>query len=185
MEQNLSDHKSQIIAIIKKRSLQKGPIRLASGKVSNFYIDLKQTILDPQGLDLLSDLILEFLNKKNLVGVAGSGIGALPLTTAVTLKSLNTPKPFLHLYIRSQVKEWGTKQVIEGTHSFQPKDKVWILEDVVTTGGSSLYATQKCQEFGLQVEGILTCVDRQEGGREKIENKGIHFHSLIHMFDLH
>lgn len=173
--------KSQLITIIQQRSIAKGPIRLASGKISEFYINLKQTLLYPKGLDIISDLILEFLEARtsNLVGVGGAGIGALPITTAVSLKSLKYEKPLLHLHIREQVKTHGTMQLIEGADHFQPDDKIWILEDVVTTGKSSLSAVQKCQDIKLHVEGILTCVDRQEGGQKNIEDTGLQFHSLI------
>ena len=115
----------------------------------------------------------------NLTGVGGVGVGALPMTTAVSLKSLKYEKPLLHLHIREKVKDHGTMQLIEGANDFRPGDKIWILEDVVTTGKSSLLAVQKCQAIKLHVEGILTCVDRQEGGRENIENAGLKFHSLI------
>lgn len=181
-----TDKRSQLIALIEQRSLQKGPIRLASGQISHFYIDLKQTILHPKGLDLIGDLLLEALRAEvvDLVGVGGLGLGAIPLTTVVSLKSLKDKTPLFALHIRKQAKEHGTMKFIEGIGNFQSNDKIWILEDVVTTGTSSLLAVQRCQEVHLNVEGVLTCVDRMEGGQEKITDHGLRFQALLSKKDL-
>lgn len=178
--------KDQLISIIRQKSLAKGPVRLSSGEISDFYINLKPTLLYPKTLDMISDLMLEFLEKEtsHVVGVGGLGIGALPITTAVSLKSLSWNTPLVNLYIRETVKAYGTKQAIEGLDNFKPGDKVWILEDVVTTGKTSLTAVEKCQQAKLNIEGVLTCVDRMEGGRENIEAKGLKFHYLLSKEDI-
>ena len=180
------DKRSQLIDIIQKRSLRKGPVRLASGQISDFYIDLKPTILYPKGLDLIGDLLLDVLRKKTtgLVGVGGMGLGAMPLATVVSLKSLKDEKPLLALHIRKQIKEHGTMKFVEGIDFFKPDEKIWILEDVVTTGQSSLLAVQRCQDAKLHVEGVLTCVDRQEGGQQHLTQQGVKFHTLFTKADL-
>ena len=177
----LSDKKSQLIDIIKKKSLAEGPVTLSSGKVSDFYVNLKPTLLYPKALDIISDFMLTFFKEKTsqVIAVGGLGIGALPLTTAVSLKSLVWNAPLLHLYIREKVKAYGTKQSIEGLANVKVGDKIWILEDVVTTGKTSLIAAEKCQQAKLNVEGVLTCINREEGGRENIESKGLKFHHLL------
>ncbi len=181
-----SDIKSQLINVIRQKSLTKGPIRLSSGEISDFYINLKPTLLYPEALDLISDLMLTFFKEEtsHVVGVGGLGIGALPLTTAVSLKSLTWDIPLLNLYIREKVKTYGTKQPIEGLNNVKPGDKVWILEDVVTTGKTSLIAAERCQQAKLNVEGVLTCVDRKEGGQGNIEAKGLQFHCLLSIKDI-
>lgn len=181
-----ADKKAALLEIIRNRSVNKGFVRLASGKTSDFYINLKHTLLYPKGLDLIGDFLLDFLTTEvsDLVGVGGLGMGGLPLTTAVSLKSLKNKQPLLALHIRKQAKAHGMMQFIEGIEAFQAGDKVWILEDVVTTGQSSLLAAQRCQDVKLHVEGILTCVDRLEGGREKIQAAGLKFHSLFSKEDL-
>ena len=180
------DKRAVLLDIIRDRSVHTGFVRLASGKTSDFYINLKQTLLYPKGLDLIGDFLLDFLNKEvsDLVGVAGLGMGGLPLTTAVSLKSLKNKRPLLAIHIRKQPKEHGTMQFVEGIDGFQAGDKVWILEDVVTTGQSSLLAFQRCQEAKLSVEGILACVDRSEGGGENIQATGLKFHSIFSREDL-
>ena len=180
------DIKSQLINIIRQKSLTKGPVTLSSGEISDFYINLKPTLLYPKALDLISDLMLTFFEEKtsHVVGVGGLGIGALPLTTAVSLKSLTWDAPLYNLYIREKMKNYGTKQAIEGLDNVKPGDKTWILEDVVTTGKTSLTAAEKCQQVGLSVEGVLTCVDRMEGGQKNIEAKGLQFHYLLSIKDV-
>ena len=163
--------------IIRQKSLTEGPIKLSSGQISDFYINLKPTLLYPKALNIISDLMLSFFKEKTgqVVGVGGLGIGALPLTTAVSLKSLKWNMPLLNLYIREKVKMYGTKQAIEGL----VYPIIFNLEDVVTTGKTSLIAAEKCQQARLHVEGILTCIDRREGGQENIEAKGLKFHYLL------
>ena len=178
--------KDQLISIIRQKSFTKGPIRLSSGEISDFYINLKPTLLYPKALDMISDLMLQFLKAEtsHVVGVGGLGIGALPITTAVSLKSLTWDIPLLNLYIREKVKAYGTKQAIEGLSNVRPGDKVWILEDVVTTGRTSLTAVEKCQQAKLNVEGVLTCFDRKEGGQKNIENLGLRFHYILSKEDI-
>ena len=178
--------KEQLISIIRQKSLAEGPVRLSSGEISDFYINLKPTLLYPKTLDMISDLMLQFLKKEtsDVVGLGGLGIGALPITTAVSLKSLSWNTPLLNLYIRETVKTYGTKQAIEGLDNVKPGDKVWILEDVVTTGKTSLTAVEKCQQAKLNVEGVLTCIDRKEGGQENIETEGLKFHYLLSKEDI-
>ena len=183
---NLSDMKLQLINIIRQKSVTEGPVKLSSGQISDFYINLKPTLLYSKALDIIGDLMLTFFKEQTsqVIGVGGLGIGALPLTTAVSLKSLAWNTPLLNLYIREKVKSYGTKQAIEGLANVKEGDKIWILEDVVTTGKTSLIAAEKCQQAKLNVEGVLTCIDRREGGQENIVAKGLKFHYLLLKEDL-
>jgi orotate phosphoribosyltransferase len=173
--------KKELIDMIRTLSYRPGPIQLVSGKTSDFYVDMKNTLLHPKGIQLVSHLILDILKPLDgkLKGVGGMTMGADPITTGVSLLSNNWKSPLMAFYIRKEPKGHGTEQWVEGLKNFSKGDLVYILEDVVTTGGSSLKAVEKAKAAGLDVKGIITCVDRQEGGREKIEGFGLEIHSLV------
>lgn len=173
--------KKQLIEMIREKSYEKREVTLSSGLKSNFYVDMKQTLLHSKGVDLVSSLMLSELKRYEgkIKGVGGMTMGADPMVTAVSLKSLEWKKPLQGFYIRKDPKGHGTNQWVEGLKNFSSGDGVFILEDVVTTGGSSLKAAERAKLAGLDVLGILTCVDRQEGGKEKIEEAGYEFLSLL------
>jgi orotate phosphoribosyltransferase len=173
--------KQKLITLIREKSYQKKEITLSSGLKSNFYIDMKQTMLHAEGIYLVSRLMLEKLKHLDgkLAGVGGMTMGADPMTTAVSMMSLSWKRPIHALYIRKEPKGHGTNEWVEGLKNFSKGESIFILEDVVTTGGSSLKAVERAQAVGLNVLGVLTCVDRQEGGREKIEAQGLQFLSLV------
>ncbi len=173
--------KQKLITLIREKSYQKKEITLSSGLKSNFYIDMKQTLLHAEGIYLVSRLMLEKLKHLDgkLAGVGGMTMGADPMTSVVSLMSLTWKRPIHALYIRKEPKGHGTNEWVEGLKNFSNGESIFILEDVVTTGGSSLRAVERAQAVGLNVLGILTCVDRQEGGREKIESQGLEFISLV------
>ena len=173
--------KSKLIHLIREKSYQKKEITLSSGLKSNFYIDMKQTMLHAEGIYLISRLMLDKLKHLDgkISGVGGMTMGADPMTSVVSLMSLTWKKPIHALYIRKESKGHGTNEWVEGLKNFSKGESIFILEDVVTTGGSSLRAVERAEMAGLKVLGVLTCVDRQEGGREKIEEKGLQFMSLV------
>lgn len=174
--------KSIILDLIRKLSYEKKEVTLSSGKKSDFYIDMKQTLLHPVGAEWMGLAIIEYLKSFDgkIKGVGGITMGADPIVTATSVLSLHKLKsPLFAFYIRKEPKGHGTSQWIEGLKNFKSGDAVYILEDVVTTGGSSLKAVERARLAGLDVKGIITCVDREEGGREIIEGQGIAFHSLL------
>lgn len=171
--------KRKLIEMIREKSYQKKEITLSSGLKSNFYIDMKQTMLHAQGNYLICHMMLKKLEGIDISGVGGMSIGADPLSTGVSMLSLSQKKPLHAIYIRKEPKKHGTNEWVEGLNNFSKGEKVFILEDVVTTGGSSLKAIERAELAGFKVLGVLTCVDRQEGGREKIEEKGYKFISLV------
>ncbi len=179
--QDLKELKSQIVSMIQKLSYEKREVKLASGRVSDFYVDMKHTLLHPAGIDMVSTYISESLRPmfdQKIQGCGGMTMGADPISTAVSMKSLSWKNPLPAFYIRKEPKGHGTGQWIEGMKNFKKGDSVIILEDVVTSGGSSLKAAERAQEGGLKVLGIFTCVDREEGGREKILEAGFQFFSI-------
>jgi orotate phosphoribosyltransferase len=106
-------------------------------------------------------------------------MGADPLSTGVSLISHDWKNPLFACYIRKEPKAHGTQQWLEGMKNFSPGDKVVILEDVVTTGGSTLKSVERARLGGLDVVGVITVVDREEGGGENIKAVGLDFESIV------
>ncbi|MBI3590654.1 MAG: orotate phosphoribosyltransferase [Candidatus Melainabacteria bacterium] len=168
--------KDKLLSILAKQSYKEGKVVLVSGKESNYYIDGKLTSLDAEGGTLISILLLRML-KENISAVGGISVGADPLSSGVSQVGFLLGKKLNAFYIRKEPKKHGTVKWIEGP--VKPQEKVAILEDVVTTGGSSLKAIEKITEFGCKVEQVLAIVDRNEGGREAFKNSGLQYDYLF------
>jgi orotate phosphoribosyltransferase len=159
--------------IIKVLSYEKRLVTLASGRQSDFYFDGKQTTLHAEGGFLVGKLFYESI--KDLSGVDGVGgitLGADPIATATSIAAYLDGRPMHAFIIRKEPKGHGTGQWLEGRKNLPPGSKVVIVEDVITTGGSSIKAVRRAEEEGLKVLGIVALVDREEGGRENIEKEG-------------
>jgi len=159
--------------IILQLSYEKRPVTLASGRQSDFYFDGKQTTLHAEGGFLVGKLFYEAI--KELPGVQAVGgitLGADPIATATSIAAYLDGKPMHAFIIRKEPKGHGTGQWLEGRKNLPAGTRVVIVEDVVTTGGSSLKAVNRAREEGLDVLGIVSLVDREEGGREQIEAEG-------------
>jgi orotate phosphoribosyltransferase len=167
--------------IIEKRSFGRGEITLASGRKSDFYFNLKPTMLDPEGAALLAQLSLEALAKEKLDAIGGLEMGAVPISGAVAALSWISGKPLPNFFVRKKPKEHGAKLLVEGLmkgESLAGKT-VAIVEDVTTTGESALKAAIAAQESGAKVSLVLTIVDRQEGATETFEKAGFRFQPLF------
>lgn len=146
------------------------PFILKSGKESMTYVDVRLTALNAHGLHLLADELHRevFQLKDGVKLVAGVALGGCPLATAVSLRSylLDEMSCFNALYVRPEAKDHGTGKLVEG--GFQPGDGVILIEDVITSGGSSLKAIAALRSAGLEVKAVVAVLDREEGGGEKI-----------------
>lgn len=169
--------KERLKEIILEKSYKTGHFILASGATSTFMFDLKPTLLDPEGANLAADLILEKL-PKDVVAFGGLELGACPIVSAVCVKSYLAGRPLKTFYVRKEKKERGTKQRIEGCE-LQPGDKVVMVDDVTTKGGSVLQAVQAAQEAGAVVPLVLSVLDREEGARENLGKQGIALDSIF------
>ncbi len=158
-----------LIKLLAHRSARRGNFTLSSGKQSNLYIDARLTSMSPEGLVLIGQLGLAALNASgwNVKAVGGLTLGADPIAYAISYASAETSTALRAFTVRKAAKEHGTQQLIEGP--FQKGDVVAIVEDVITTGDSALRAIQSVQAAGGLVAGVLALVDREEGGRQKIE----------------
>lgn len=166
--------------IIAERSFSQGDSYvLASGKTSRFYFDMKQTMLDPEGLSLLSDLILEKIADLPAKYVGGLAMGAVPVAVAVLMKSGNTDKPLQGFWVRKEAKGHGTRKLVDG---YLPKGSdVVIVDDVTTSGGSVLLAIEEVLKHDCKVNAVITIVDREEGAKEKLASHGV---DLINLFTI-
>ncbi len=158
-----------LVKLLAHRSARRGNFTLSSGKQSNLYIDARLTTMSPDGLMLIGQLGLTALNSSgwNVKAVGGLTLGADPIAYAISYASAQSDAPLRAFTVRKVAKEHGTQQLIEGP--FRSGDVVAIVEDVITTGDSALRAIQSVRRAGGVVAGVLALVDREEGGRQKIE----------------
>lgn len=158
--------------------------RLASGKLSEFYIDCKKALSYPEVRSLLGKLALEEVDATSFDAVGGLELGAYPIAIAVSDACYRQAHKTLKVFIaRKQPKAHGLKRLVEG--DVNREDRVLIVDDVITTGDSTIDAIRKAREEGLKVSEVLALVDRQEAnGAANIESQAVKFKSLFTMADL-
>lgn len=169
-----SDRRARLVELLRERSFERKKVILASGRESDFFIDCKQTILTAEGHALVGELMFAALDElPPCRAIAGVELGGCPLASAVSLVSFHKGRPLDAFYVRKEQKDHGSKRLVEGDKSLEPALPVVILEDVITTGGSTLKAVEKLKAAGVNVVGVVALVDRLEGGRETIEAAGL------------
>jgi orotate phosphoribosyltransferase len=163
------DNLQQLLA---DRSARRGKFILSSGRESTLYIDARLTTMSPEGLVLIGELGLDALESSgwNVQSIGGLTLGADPVAYAIAYTSARRGRSIRAFTVRKEAKAHGTGQLIEGP--FVKGDRVAIVEDVITTGGSALKAIRAVQVAGGVIAGVLAVVDRDEGGREAIEAAG-------------
>jgi orotate phosphoribosyltransferase len=168
----------ELVRLLATRSARLGEFTLASGARSNLYIDARMTAMSPEGLVLIGPLGMAELAdagwKPDSVG--GLTLGADPVSYAMAYASALAGAPIRAFTVRKEAKTHGTGKLIEGP--FVPSDRVVVIEDVITTGGSALKAIDAVRSAGATVIGVMSLVDRGEGGRERIEAEGYGVRSL-------
>lgn len=182
---NQSDYKKRLREILTQLSYEKKEVILASGRKSDFYFDGRQTALNPEGAFLLGELFADLVESLpvSVEAVGGPTLGADPLVTSLSLAFYRRSKNIPAFIIRKEAKGYGGKNWIEGLKNLKPGMKVVLVEDVVTTGESSLTAAKKVKEAGFDVVALVSMIDREEGGRENIEASGLPFYSLFKRTD--
>ena len=168
--------------LIREKALRTGEFTLASGRKASFYLDGKQVTLDPQGAMLVGEGILDLLGDGLPEAVGGMSIGADPITAAVITIAGVRGLSMAGFMVRKEPKGHGTNRYIEGP--VRPGNSAVIVEDTVTTGGSSLSAIERAEEFGLRVRRVVAIVDRLEGAAEAFAARGYPFSSLLTVRDL-
>jgi orotate phosphoribosyltransferase len=166
----LEDMKQRLTEIIIERSFQyreDPPFTLASGKTSNYYFNCKPTTMDPEGMYLIGHILFEKLRDSDITAAGGLTLGADPIANALSMVSYQKGKPIKSFVVRKDVKGHGTKSPIEG--NVGRGEKVVIIDDVITTGGSTITAIEISKEAGLLIDRVVALIDREEGGRENIK----------------
>ncbi|HMN50960.1 MAG TPA: orotate phosphoribosyltransferase [Xanthobacteraceae bacterium] len=173
--------RARLQEIITARSFGRGEITLASGRKSDFYFNMKPTMLDPEGAALLAQLALDALAAEKIDAIGGLEMGAVPISGAVAALSWISGKPLPNFFVRKKPKEHGAKLLVEGLvkgESLSGK-RVAIIEDVTTTGESALKAAQAAVDSGATVTLVLSIVDRQEGATETFQGAKLPFRALF------
>ena len=171
-----------LAALVREKALRTGEFTLASGKKASYYLDCKQVTLDPRGALLVGEGILDLLGDALPNAVGGMSIGADPITAAVVTMAGVRGLSIMGFLVRKEPKGHGTNRYIEGPVKLG--DSALIVEDTVTTGGSSLAAIDRAEEFGLRIERVVAIVDRLEGAAEAFAQRGYPFTSLLSVRDL-
>lgn len=163
----------RLISLLAERSVRRGTFTLASGKQSSVYVDARLTTMSPEGLATIGPLALEQIRAAGLDpdAVGGLTLGADPVAYAIAYASALAGSPLRAFTVRKEAKIHGTGKLIEGP--FTPGDRVVIIEDVITTGGSALRAIDAVRAAGGIIIGVLAVVDREEGGQEALAAAGV------------
>ena len=174
---DVSNKRQRLLAIIKAASLLQGrEFRLTSGGSSNFFIDLKKTMLDPEGASLLADLLFDKIKAEDVDCVGGMETGAIPIVAAVCMRSW-PEKPIKGFFIRKEAKGHGTDQRVDGV--LDRGSRVILFEDVTTTGSSVMRAVDQARQFQCTILKVIAVVDRLEGAEENFRQAGITFEALF------
>jgi orotate phosphoribosyltransferase len=163
------DRRRQLLHLLQEKSFRFSPdkpFKLVSGRESPYYIDCRPTTHNAQGLALIGEIIFEMVRDLEIDAIGGLTMGADPIAHATALTSYLKGRPINAFSVRKSPKEHGTGGLVVG--EVKPGDRVVIVEDVITTGGSTLKAVAAARDFGLEVVAVLILVDRQEGGREAV-----------------
>ncbi|MDR1492924.1 MAG: orotate phosphoribosyltransferase [Planctomycetaceae bacterium] len=172
-------HRERLKELIQEKSLKFGDFTLASGKKAKYYLDGKQVALDAEGAALIGEGILELMLESGKIpdAVGGMAIGADPITASVITIAGTRGIPLKGCMVRKEAKDHGTQKFVEGP--VQSGDRVVVVEDVVTTGGSSLLAIERLEAAGLIVDEVIAIIDRMEGGCDAFIHRGYKFRSLF------
>lgn len=186
MDLRTQDARRELIKLVRNLSYREGDFTLVSGQKSGFYIDLKATTLHPDGAYWLGRLAVQVMRESEVLvdAVGGLTLGADPIATAVSLAAREAGLRWPAFIVRKEPKGHGTSRFIEGTENLRPGARCLVVEDVVTTGGSSLKAIERLREAGYQPVAVMTIVDREQGGRETFERAGVQFIPLLTIGDV-
>jgi orotate phosphoribosyltransferase len=178
---DLPGKRARLITIIQRQSLLLDrDFRLASGRSSSFFFDMKKTMFDPEGAALLADLLFDAIKDEDVDCIGGLETGAIPIVAALCARSW-PDKPIKGFFVRKEIKGHGTDQRIDGL--IEPRSKVILFEDVTTTGGSAMQAVDQARRLGCMVVKVVSVVDRLEGAEENFRAAGIRFECLFNWRD--
>ncbi|MDB4676688.1 orotate phosphoribosyltransferase [bacterium] len=179
----MSYDREALIDLISKESLRRGQFTLASGKQASYYLDCRKITLHPKGANLIAEGMLDVMQQLGELpeAVGGMAIGADPITASIVTIAGQQDLPLKGFMVRKEPKDHGTGQQVEGP--VEPGQKVIIVEDVITSGGSAIKAVEVAREYGLQVDHVIAIIDRLAGGEAAFAAKGIQLTTLTTIRD--
>ena len=177
------NQKRQLLQLLKEKALKKGEFILSSGKKSNYYLDGRIITLTPEGAYLVASIILELIKDKNIDAIGGPALGADPISGAVAVLSHIKKIPIKTFIVRKAAKMHGAGRQIEGPE-LKSKDRVILVDDVATTGGALLEAVSALKEKGVEIEGAIVIVDRDQGAKQSLAKEGIRLSAIFNLEDL-
>jgi orotate phosphoribosyltransferase len=178
----MSSTETQLIKLLSERSFKRGKFRLASGDMSDYYIDCRTSEVCSEAAPLIGEVIYERTKDLNVAAIGGLEAGAIPLTTAAVISYHRHGKKMEGFWVRDKTKDHGTRKLVEG--NLQPGSRVVIVDDVITKGGSSLKAIKAVREMQCEVVLVLALVDRLQGAEELFRAEGIvNFQSVFTIRD--
>ncbi|MBI5846378.1 MAG: orotate phosphoribosyltransferase [Nitrospirae bacterium] len=172
--------KKRLIQLVYEKAFrysEEPTFKLVSGSMSNYYFNCKTVALHPEGMYLIGQIIFDMIKESGIKGIGGLTLGADPIANAVAYTSYLKKSPIEAFVCRKSAKAHGTMQWIEG--NIAAGDKVIIVDDVITTGKSTIEAITKAKDGGLDVVKVIALVDRQEGGKENIEDLGYKVDTVV------
>jgi orotate phosphoribosyltransferase len=173
--------REKVHRIIKEKSFAEGDFVLVSGRKSKYYLDMKPTLFSPEGATAVAELVLNELENTRVDYIGGLAVGAIPLASAVAIVSARYECPLPGFFVRSAVKDHGTKKLIEGLAAGETLagKRVVIVDDVTTQGKSAMTAVEAAREAGAEIVLVLSIVDREEGAEEFFRAQSIPFRWLF------
>jgi orotate phosphoribosyltransferase len=175
-------HRNELLALLVDKSLEKGEFTLASGQKSSYYINGKLTTLDARGGYLVARILLAMMADDIPDAVGGLTLGADPIVGSLLALAGMEDLELKGFIVRKAAKDHGTQSLVEGP--LEAGERVVIIEDVVTTGGSSMKAIEAVREMGCVVDRVLAVVDREQGGRENLKKAGCRLESIFSVREL-
>jgi orotate phosphoribosyltransferase len=179
----MSYDREALLELIRSESLQRGEFTLASGKKASYYLDCRNITLHPQGANVIAAGMLDVIESLGDLpdAVGGMAIGADPITAAIVTLAGQRDLPLKGFMVRKEPKGHGTGKQVEGP--VESGQRVVIVEDVITSGGSALKAVDAAQQFGLIVERVIGIIDRLAGGQQAFADRGIELVTLTTIRD--
>lgn len=174
--------RERLLELVKRDALKFGDFTLASGKKSKFYIDCRNVTLSAEGAALIGAGMLDLFDKESIEAVGGLTLGADPVLSAVLTVAGFRGQELRGFIVRKEAKQHGVGKLIEGP--IREGDRVAVVEDVTTTGGSALQAVAAVEAIGAKAVCVATVLDRLAGAEQAFKEKGIPFHSLLTLTDL-
>ena len=177
----MTDAEQQLLGLLTARSFKKGTFKLASGAMSDYYIDGKMSEVFSKGAFLIGQVLYEQTKDLEFDAFGGLEVGAVPLTSAAVIHYHMNGRTLEGFWVRDKTKAHGTRKLVEG--GVKPGDRVIIVDDVITSGGSSLKAVEAVKEIGCKVVLVLALVDRLQGAANAFREAGVEFRSVFTIRD--